>query len=106
MKRHYFTILLFCAAFAFLVADAAPQGGADKADKKGTGQKATKSPAKKGTGQPAAKSSATTVQWADLVNGGKLPYGSNVTLAGKLSDLTCGSHPISDVLDISAITVS
>jgi len=52
------------------------------------------------------KSSSNTVQWADLVKGGKLPYGGNVTLAGQLSDLTCGTQPISNVLNITGIAVS
>jgi hypothetical protein len=98
LKRHYLTILLCCAAFAFLVPHAASQTGGK--GKKGTGS-GTNS-----TAQPTAKSSANTVQWADLVNGGKLPYGSSVTLVGKLGDLTCGKTPISDVLDITAIAVS
>jgi len=46
------------------------------------------------------------VNWADLVNGAKLPYGKSVTIQGKLGDLQCGSKPISDVLDITAIAFS
>ena len=56
--------------------------------------------------QTGGKSSSNTVKWTDLVKGGKLPYGNNVTLTGQLSDLQCGSKPISDVLDITSISVS
>jgi len=54
----------------------------------------------------ATKTSANAVKYADLVNGGKLPYGGNVTLTGQLQDLKCGSNAISDVITITAISVS
>ena len=61
------------------------------------------SPAKK---EKKATTSGNTVKYADLVSGGKLPYGGNVTLTGQLGELQCGSKPISDVLNITAISVS
>jgi hypothetical protein len=50
--------------------------------------------------------SAQTVSYSSLVNGGKLPYGKNVTLTGKLTDLKCGSQAIPDLLSVSSLTVS
>jgi hypothetical protein len=47
-----------------------------------------------------------TIQWQDLLKGAKLPHGSAVTLAGQLSDLTCGPARISDVLNITGISAS
>jgi hypothetical protein len=100
MKFHDVAILLFCVALAFLVVEVGTQAPAVGAPKQGAPKdKSTKSTTK-------TPASANTVQWSDLVKGGKLPYGGNVTLAGKLSDLTCGSQPISNVLDITAISVS
>src|ERR1017187_6752200 len=47
-----------------------------------------------------------TTQYTSIANGGKLPYGKSVTLAGQTSDLKCGSQAISDVIDISGISAS
>jgi len=47
-----------------------------------------------------------TVQYADLVKGGKLPYGKNVTLTGKLSDLKCGAIPLTNLLTTTEILAS
>jgi hypothetical protein len=50
--------------------------------------------------------SAQTVQYSELAKGGKLPYGKNVTLVGKLSDLKCDNVLLTSLLDITAISAS
>jgi hypothetical protein len=113
MKRHRIAVLPVCVILAFFAVNvAAQEPGAGSIGGKGSAQGSAKpstpvagTPAK-GTAKPTTKSSSNTVQWADLVKGGKLPYGRSVTLAGQLSDLTCGTKRISDVLSITAITVS
>lgn len=113
MKRHRIAIFRFFVTLAFfgvnLTAQQPPPaapGAATQGSKKTAAPPATpqKNVAKPTT--TTTKSSSNTVQWADLVKGGKLPYGGNVTLAGQLSDLTCGTQPISNVLNITGITVS
>lgn len=47
---------------------------------------------------------AQTVHYSDLLKGGKLPYGKNVTLIGNTSDLKCGPAPITDLLSIAGIS--
>jgi hypothetical protein len=119
LKLHDIAILLFCVILAFCVVEVgtqSPAAGAPGQAKdttkttKTTKSSTTKTTTAKTTTTTTTKTKTTTssnsVQWADLVKGGKLPYGGNVTLTGKLSDLTCGANPVSDVLNITAIAVS
>ena len=51
-------------------------------------------------------SGSSATQYSSIASGGKLPYGKSVTLTGQTSDIKCGSQAISDVIDISGISVS
>jgi len=49
---------------------------------------------------------ASTISWADLAKGARLPRGNSVTITGRLSDLRRGSMPVSDAMEVTGITVS
>lgn len=51
-------------------------------------------------------SAAGTISWADLVKGARLPHGSNVIITGELSDLRCGTTPVSDVLEVTGVSIA
>jgi hypothetical protein len=84
-------------------AGSTPTGNAGKGSQASGASSTTKKTTKTTT---TTTSSANAVKWTDLVNGGKLPYGNNVSITGQLSDLKCGNKSISDVLDITAVSVS
>ena len=47
-----------------------------------------------------------SISWSDLVKGARLPHGNSVTITGQVSDLRSGTTRVSDVMDVTAITVS
>jgi hypothetical protein len=93
MKVRIYVLMMMSVFYAFPVI--AQDAGQPAPKKKTTKTTTTKT-----------QTASNTVNWTDIVNGAKLPYGNNVVLKGQLGDLQCGSKSVSDVLDISAISVS
>ena len=49
---------------------------------------------------------AASISWTDLVKGARLPHGNNVTITGQVDDLRSGQARVSDVMEVTGITVS